>query len=402
MLQRTLTHRRLRNAVLATPILIAMTVAACGSDATDRQTSPTTTAETGASATTTVPIDTLPIDTAAEAGPATSDAVAPTTAASTPPDTSSAASAANLPVAPMVLYEWYPEGETTKTIIVSDAKLQTPPVRIVPAGSGAAIHSNWSPDGSMLTWEVLAEDTAAIWTANADGSDPAEVVTCLADSCVQMAWPSFATTSQQLLVTRYDLADNGDWGPSHLVLVDLASGGQTIIASTPDGSTSFYMSTMSPDGSQVAATLETYTDSTQNVRTKSEVVVIDTDPSTADSLQPITAAELNAGYPKWHPTDDRILFASFDLDAYQGAEESQLYTIAPDGTELTQVTHVDYTTTRRRPGEAAWTPDGQRIIASIGVVENGSVVDVKIAYVDPATGEIDETEASGAMPSLQP
>ncbi len=90
---------------------------------------------------------------------------------------------------------------------------------------------------------------------------------------------------------------------------------------------------------------------------------VDTDPSTADALTPITAAELNAGYPRCHPTEDRILFAPFDLDAYQGAEESQLYTIASDGSRLTQLTHVDYTTSRRRPGEATWTPDGKRIIA---------------------------------------
>jgi Tol biopolymer transport system component len=301
-----------------------------------------------------------------------------------------------------VLYEWYPADGDTKTIVVSDAELTAPPVRIVPAGNGAAIHSNWSPDGMQLTWEVLAGDTASVWTANADGSEPTEVATCPAEPCVQMAWPSFASNGQQLLVTRYDLNDEGDWGPSHLVLVDLTTGNQTIIASTPDGTTSFYMSTMSPDGSTVAATLETYTDETQNTRTKSEIVVIDTDPTTADAPVPITNPALNGGYPRWHPSEDRILFASFDLDAYQGAEESQLYTIAPDGSNLTQLTRVDYTTTQRRPGEASWTPDGQRIIASIGVVEGGSVVDVKIAYIDPSTGEIDETSASGAMPTLQP
>ncbi len=54
------------------------------------------------------------------------------------------------------------------------------------------------------------------------------------------------------------------------------------------------------------------------------------------------------------------------------------------------------------PREPSWTPDGTRIIASIGAVENGRAVDVKIAYVDPVTGEIDETAAPGAMPALQP
>ena len=38
----------------------------------------------------------------------------------------------------------------------------------------------------------------------------------------------------------------------------------------------------------------------------------------------------------------------------------------------------------------------------MGVVNDGRVVDVKIAYIDPNTGSILETTASGAMPSLQP
>lgn len=370
--------------------LVAMT--ACGSDLDDGAATPATSdaSRLAAQPDTTSPDPSVPEVTASATTP---DTTTPTT---------TAGQIEGLPEAPLVLYEWYPADGDTKTIVVSDAELTAPPVRIVPAQDGAAIHSNWSPDGMKLTWEVLAGDTASVWTANADGSEPTEVATCLAEPCVQMAWPSFASNGQQLLVTRYDLNDQGDWGPSHLVLVDLTNGNQTIIASTQDGTTAFYMSTMSPDGSQVAATLETYTDATQNTRTKSEVVVIDTDPATTEAPVPITDPALYGGYPRWHPSEDRILFASFDLDAYQGDEESQLYTIASDGSSLTQLTRVDYTTTQRRPGEASWTPDGQRIIASIGVVEGGSVVDVKIAYIDPSTGEIDETSASGAMPTLQP
>jgi len=310
---------------------------------------------------------------------------------------------ADLPASPMVLYEWYPPGEHDKTIIVSDETLTAPPVRIVPETDGEEIHANWSHDGSMLTWEVLrGDDTATVWTANADGSDPKVAAACLADPCVEMSYPSFAAGDERLLVVRYDLDPGGEWGPSHLVLVDLATGEQTVIASTADGAAAFYLPTMSPDGAWVAAALETYTDATENTRTKSEIVVVDTDPATTDAPVAITDPALAAGYPRWHPTDDRILFSSFDLDAFQGAEESQLYTVAPDGSALTQITHVDDGTTARRPGEASWTPDGERIIASVGVVDGGRVVDVKISFIDPVSGEITETAASGAMPTLQP
>jgi hypothetical protein len=268
----------------------------------------------------------------------------------------------------MMLFEWYPAGGNTKTIVVSDASVDAPAVQIVPDAAGAAIHANWSHDGTMFTWEVLGGDTASAWVANADGSSATEVATCPGDPCVQVAWPSFSHDDRSLLITRYDRVDSGDWGPSHLVLVDLVSGEQTVIASTPDGTTSFYSASMSPDGSQVAVALETYTDATQGQRVASEIVVHDTDPATDDQAVSVTPADLFAGYPRWHPTDARILFASWDLDGYQGSEPSQLYTVAPDGSDLVQITDVDHATTSRRPGEASWTPDGTGIIASVGVV----------------------------------
>jgi Tol biopolymer transport system component len=336
------------------------------------------------------------VDTTTEVTTTTAEMRSPTT-------TMTAAAAADLPVEPRVLYEWYPANERVKTIIVSDESLSQPPVRVVPEADGAAVHSNWSHDGTMFAWEVLRDDnTSSVWTANADGSEPTERAVCSAAPCVEMSYPSFSSDDSSLLVTQFDLEENGDWGPSHLVLVDLDTGEQTVIASTADGATAFYSSTVSPDGSQVAAALETYTDTSENVRTKSEIVVVDTDPNTDDAPIPVTDPELFAGYPRWHPTTDRILFASWDLDAYQSGEESQLYTVAGDGSGLVRITKVDYATTSRRPGEANWTPDGRQIIASIGVVDGGRVVDVKIAYIDPTTGEITETTASGAMPSLQP
>jgi Tol biopolymer transport system component len=324
--------------------------------------------------------------------------------------TTTAAATADLPPEPRVLFEWFPAGEDTKSIIVSDAELVSPPIRVVPRAEGDAVHASWSSDGTQFTWEVLVhggtsgnlDDTASVWTANADGSDPVERVTCPGPPCVEMSYPAFSPDDRQLLVTRYDLDDGGGWGPSHLVVVDLASGEQTVIASTADGSSSFYSASWSPDGTQVAAALETYGDSTQADRSAAGIVVVDTDPTTDDEPIPVTAAELFGGYPRWHPTEDRILFASFDLDAFGGAEPSQLYTVAPDGSGLVQITHVDHATTNRRPGEASWTPDGERIIAAVGLVQDARVVDVRIAFVDPATGAITETDASGAMPTLQP
>ncbi|MGE0308898.1 MAG: TolB family protein [Acidimicrobiia bacterium] len=386
-------------------LLAATALAACGSDEdADQAATDSAQLEQAVPTSSTGPVATQPATTPAPASPATTDT--PSTTSPTSPPTTPASTAAprpNLPAEPRVLYEWYPAGEDTKTIIVSDETLATPSVRIVPEGDGAAVHSSWSTDGSQFTWEVLrGNDTSSVWTADADGSNATERVTCLADPCVEMSYPAFSPDDSKLLVTQFDLAPDGNWGVSHLVVVDLATREQTVIASTADGTTSFYSATWSPDASKVAVALETYTDETQNSRSGAEIVVYDTDPATDDDPVTVTPPDLFAGYPRWHPTDDRILFASWDLDAYQGTEPSQLYTVASDGSQLQQITHVDYAATQRRPGEATWTPNGNRIIAGIGVVINGGVGDVKIAYIDPTSGEITETEASGAMPALQP
>jgi Tol biopolymer transport system component len=230
------------------------------------------------------------------------------------PAAAQAATGIALPPEPRVLDEWYPAGESMKTIIVSDNDLAAPPVRVVPETDGAAIHSSWSPDGSRFTWEVLrGNDTASVWTANADGSDPEERAVCDGPPCVEMSYPAFSPDGSKLLVTRYDFAANGDWGPSHLVVVDLATGQQTIITSTADGTTAFYSGMWSPDGSRVAAPLESYTDASEDHRTGSMIVVLDTDPTTPDAPTPVTDPALFAGYPRWHPTDGRILFTSWDL-----------------------------------------------------------------------------------------
>jgi Tol biopolymer transport system component len=304
---------------------------------------------------------------------------------------------------PLVLFEWYPDGASEKSIVVRDISLAPPSESVVPESHAAAVHASWSADGSEIAWELLdtSTDEASVWTAEADGSNARQRVACQGAPCVEVSYPMFSPDGSRMLVTRFDKNHDGQWGASHLVVVDLTTDEQQIIASTPDGYSSFYSATWSPDGTHVAAQLEYYPSDGQDEIVASEIVVVDTDPTTADAPIAITPPELFGGYPRWHPTDDQIVFASWDLNGWSGDEPSQLYTVASDGSHLRQVTNVG-ASEGRRPGEASWTPDGKQLIASIGVVVGGRVVDVKIAWVDPATGAIDQTTVSGAMPALQP
>ena len=75
----------------------------------------------------------------------------------------------------------------------------------------------------------------------------------------------------------------------------------------------------------------------------------------------LTDWDMLAAYPDWNRSDGRIIFTTYDLSYWETSDQpSNLYTIKPDGTELTQLTH--YGPSQIRDTQPTWTPDGKRII----------------------------------------
>ena len=71
-----------------------------------------------------------------------------------------------------------------------------------------------------------------------------------------------------------------------------------------------------------------------------------------------------ASYPDWHPSDDLIVFTTYDLGEYQATDEpSNLYTIRPDGSDLRAVT--TFGPADQRATQPTWTPDGARIMFTL-------------------------------------
>ena len=68
-----------------------------------------------------------------------------------------------------------------------------------------------------------------------------------------------------------------------------------------------------------------------------------------------------ASHPDWSPDGERIVFIThglgFDADS---TKASNLYTIHPDGTGMTQLTQFGENDTR--VGTPTWTPDGKQIL----------------------------------------
>jgi len=129
----------------------------------------------------------------------------------------------------------------------------------------------------------------------------------------------------------------------------LAAGGQPVQGSGPS---------WSPDGTRIAF-------ERGNNHGTSAIFLVRAD---GTGEQQLTAGNLSFGdHPTWSPDGTEILFRSNPNDPTQGFEQSDLYTVHPDGTGLTKLTHsapdLEYLS-------SSWSPDGRWIIT--GLVHRGS------------------------------
>ncbi len=110
----------------------------------------------------------------------------------------------------------------------------------------------------------------------------------------------------------------------------------------------------------------------------------------------ITDGTRLAGFPSWHPTDDRIVFRTnlrTDAGLVDPALASNLYTMRSDGSELTALTdNAVGGPIMRAP---TWTPDGRILFSVIAEATAGDEV-MRLIGAD-GTGE---TSATGSVITL--
>jgi len=272
-----------------------------------------------------------------------------------------------------------------------------------------AASPDWSPDGKLVAFELMVRDNVfEIWTVKADGTDPQKLLACPGAPCVQVGVPAWSPDGRQLAFGRL-VNPSGNYQDDHLTIevLDLATRESHVIAIAPATGTEaeeYVNARWSPDGKQIVFVINRYaTPPTNESLLGSSIAVVKTDGSEADRPRVLTDAAMFGSHPDWSPDGKRIVFIThglgFDADA---AKASNLYTIHPDGTGMTQVTRFGDNDTR--VGTPSWTPDGSRILF-MHILRNppDPAADRHAAFIDPDGARltiIDRVPA--AHPRLRP
>jgi Tol biopolymer transport system component len=184
-------------------------------------------------------------------------------------------------------------------------------------------YPKWSPDGNRISYNSTTIETGQVFSVNPDGTDRVRLLS-LAD-VNHPSYSSWSPDGKQLTFTGYD----GAMHPAHVYAANLD--GSSLVQLTHATLDSFTPG-FSPDGSWITFSRyipvpNSFGDITPNV------FLIRPDGSGEVWL--VRDKESSKNFPTWSPWGDWIAFRSF-----KPMEESDLFIIKPDGTNLVNVTNT--------------------------------------------------------------
>lgn len=263
------------------------------------------------------------------------------------------------------------------------------------AGPGSQTHPDWSPDGQQIAYvTVTPADRSELWVVNVDGSDARRLFSCLVP-CNQVSYPDWAPDGQSIYF-GLDADASADAPPTtfRVARYHLATEATTIVLERKDGM-SAEQPRISPDGTKVLYTRfrEVGADGAG-----SAIFVADLKGGPERRL---TEWELFGAYPDWS-IQNLIVFNSRDLGVFQDTTApANLYTIAIDGSGLSQLTTFGSSDTRAT--QPRWTPDGTRIVFT--QVDGSGFGKRRLAFIN-ADGSgrdwLTPTPLDGTHPELRP
>lgn len=269
-----------------------------------------------------------------------------------------------------------------------------------PLYTSNAIHPDLAHDGQRLAFEVSTPEGVDIYVGAIDGSSPTLLVdhAICPDFCIEVTSPAWSPDDSTIayIRNRYDVKALRLIA-STLEAVDMVTGATQVIYSAPTDRFLGYPR-WSPDGTQIVF-VATFLDSDPTAPVVgSTIFVIEAAPD----AQPValTEPDMFATYPDWSPTDDVIVFTTYDLGEFQSTDEaSNIYTITPDGSDMAAVTSFDRMD--QRATQPTWTPDGKRIIFTlVGDSGQGAEFDGprQAALIDPDGSNLEVIEGAATHP----
>jgi Tol biopolymer transport system component len=318
-----------------------------------------------------------------QAAPATSPTASASSAASTPPASASATTTASASASPSasagvgpgeawIVYQGAPQG-------LSLTRPDGTGTHVILGPPGEQLHPDWSPDGSQIAY-VQTGDASDIWITDPAGAAPKPLLETYPPGLTGLFWdnPSWSPDGSSVATVGYE-GDPQTTLPARslLAIVDVASGEIEIAGqlASADGSL-FSFPRWSPDGQSLLVVLDRFEGDTF---LGGQIAVMRRNEAGWSQPEAITDV-VPSPRGDWHPSEDLIVFCTNDVGGVQQTDDpSELFTVRPDGTGLTQIT--DFGAGGERASQPSWTSDGRIIFTYITGAQDEQL---NVAFIDAA------------------
>jgi TolB protein len=216
--------------------------------------------------------------------------------------------------------------------------------QVTHVGRDGAENPAWSPDATRIAFDTGAGTGVNIFTTARDGTGLLELPLGVG---AFNGDPAYSPDGTQISFDQ----DVGDDQPTvHGIYIANADGSGARRVTTGIATKKAYdtESQWSPDGTRLAFT---------RVKNSKEAAIFTVNID-GTGLRQLTRYKLDAASPDWSPDGTRIAFNSY-WDPHPG-KSANIYTIRPDATGLTAVTH--HRGGRSHSFRPSWAPDGTELV----------------------------------------